>query len=619
MKKKKMLEAFSDIDERYIEEASPENAKEIFEEVRKEKRKKNKWIRYGLLVSACALFIALNLWLFIPYKVNPPSVAEYSSSQYYSVIQKINLANYKKPKYKNNFSKLINGGFFPFKAMDGGNAMPEASQYVETTDNQVEGIIEADIIKRTTTHAFYLNQDKVNVYSLNKEDSKLIASYKIAFDLVYVYVDPYGEMFLSEDGKRLTVISSYVIRQNGKRCFDVVSLNVEDPQNISEIGRITLDSSYKTSRLTNGELLIISDYVVNKNIDFSLQENFIPSIKINDSQIFVDQENIVAPDVLTSATYTVVCKIDEDTLEIEDFTAFLSYTQAVYVSNDYVYVGRAFTEDYVIDKNESLNISKTEIIPISYKGEGLEIKNSVVVEGSINDQYSLDEYEGRLRVVTTTSERKVKGDVYNYTSSIRATDTNASLYVVDLSSMQIVASVLKFAPVGESVKSTRFDKANVYVCTSIQVTDPVFFFDLTNLEDIKIKDTGTIAGFSTSLVNFGDGYLLGIGVGEIGDLKIEIYAEGESDVVSVCKYEEDVGYSQNYKSYYVNRELGLVGLGVWKRPSGDKSYLLLSFDGDKLTPVLKTSVNTDSYFVRMVLIDGYAYIFGQDEFAVKKI
>ena len=173
MKRKKMLDAFGEIDDNFIEEASPQNAKEVIKEVKRQKHEKRRWMRYCVWATVASLIIALNLWLFIPFNVNPPSVREFSSSQYYSVIQKINQAQFKKPKYKNNFQKLIRGGFFPFKAMEGDDG---AGEYVETTDNQVDGIIEADLIKRTDKYAFYFYQDTVYVYSIEKENSALIRS-----------------------------------------------------------------------------------------------------------------------------------------------------------------------------------------------------------------------------------------------------------------------------------------------------------------------------------------------------------------------------------------------------------------------------------------------------------
>ena len=95
----------------------------------------------------------------------------------------------------------------------------------------------------------------------------------------------------------------------------------------------------------------------------------------------------------------------------------------------------------------------------------------------------------------------------------RITTTNASLFVINLSDNSIRASVEGFAPEGEEVASVRFEGDKLYVCTAVirLFSDPVFFFDLSDYENITYTDTGYIEGFSSSLINLGEGYLLGIG------------------------------------------------------------------------------------------------------------
>ena len=182
--------------------------------------------------------------------------------------------------------------------------------------------------------------------------------------------------------------------------------------------------------------------------------------------------------------------------------------------------------------------------------------------------------------------------------------------------------MIAFAPRGESVQSARFDGDVAYICTAVRLSDPVFFFDLSDYSSITYKESDTITGYSTSLVNFGDGYLLGIGVGETWDsLKIEIYEEGESGVVSVCKYElTDATYAGEYKAYFIDRENRLVGLGVTLDQQEEKEcYILLCFDGYQLRRVLDVplaGVNTQK---RAVLIDGCLYLFGENEFRVTQI
>ena len=151
------------------------------------------------------------------------------------------------------------------------------------------------------------------------------------------------------------------------------------------------------------------------------------------------------------------------------------------------------------------------------------------------------------------------------------------------------------------------------MCTAIVdkyvITDPVFFFDLSDLNNITYKDTGEIEGYSSSLVNFGDGYLLGIGYGDTtDDLKIEIYAEGEESIICVCEYVlEDVQFSDDYKAYFIDRENKLIGLGVQYGNGGN--YLILSFDGNELTasPFVKEIIHSVN-IQRAVLIDEYLFI-----------
>ena len=74
MKNKKLFKAFSDIDQKFIEEADPKNAKEVkkayksFYKDKKRKEEKMPWSlkrKIGLGICASLVF-ALSLWLFVP-------------------------------------------------------------------------------------------------------------------------------------------------------------------------------------------------------------------------------------------------------------------------------------------------------------------------------------------------------------------------------------------------------------------------------------------------------------------------------------------------------------------------------------------------------------------------
>ena len=95
-KKKKGLSSLSYADEKYVNEANPDNFK-------------RNTFNYKSLIAFAACFcliVTTALYLFIPFSTAAPDVSSYSESEYYSVIVKLNALTYKKPKYKNNFDKI---------------------------------------------------------------------------------------------------------------------------------------------------------------------------------------------------------------------------------------------------------------------------------------------------------------------------------------------------------------------------------------------------------------------------------------------------------------------------------------------------------------------------------
>lgn len=577
--------------------------------------------------------VILALVLFVPYNTNPPSVAGYANSPYYGLIQKINAATYTKPAYANNFEALMssvnrfapgatgsimNGGAMDAPTADMWFEAEELGEYVEVTDNQVSGVIEGDIFKRSTEYVFYLRDTEVSVYSIAGEDSQLVGSYTVAESMKaeiaegehYYYYDS-AELYLSMDCTVLTLVLDGYHSDIGS-CTTLVSLDVTDPAHITETNRVYITGSYLSSRMVDGKLLLMSKYRVSYSKDFSDESTFLPQTGTPGAMESVNADDILAPDTLSNVYYTVVCAIDEKSLEINDTAAFLSYSDDIYVSNENIYASRSYTQK----KEDGCSRTVTEISCLNYSGETLEYLGSVTVAGSIKDQYSMDEYDGILRVVTSTNETVVETNVENAFARIVR---NVSLYCVSLEDFTIVASVEEFAPENETAESVRFDGSMAYVCTAeiITLTDPVYFFDLSDLENITWTDTGTIDGYSTSLIQLGDGYLLGIGYGDSWNLKIEVYEEYKDSVISVCAYELEANFSEEYKSYLIDRENNLIGLAVnyW---TGETEYQLLHFDGYELNLIAKTVYGGNAGNVRAFIADGWLYVLSSD-FAVTKV
>ena len=633
MKKNSWYRALSLADDKYIAEASPDNVV---------RRKKSR--RFVSIAAACACLalVVCNLWLFIPFNTTPPSVSQYKDSEYYDLIQKLNVLTYQPPKYKNNAEKLWAGMknwnriFLATKEDNVAESIAPTdgmADYQEITDNQVEGIIEADRIKRSDTHIYYLDNNMLRIFSIDKEDTTEVGSYTI-YDGSDSYLYKW-EFYLSNDCRTVTVISQNYTKSNSNSnsYVNLISLDVSDPANIAEKEKFSITGDYMSSRKTDGSILLMTEFVINKKkLDYDDEKTFLPQINEGDGSYSIPADAVVSPDNLSNNRYTVVMKLDENTLDLKGTAAYLSYSEDVYVSENHVFLTNVFADKTENKDGSVTRNSMTDISCLTYGGDSFEIKGNVTVRGYVKDQWSMDEYEGILRVFTTTNATTVREKTYGNNSvsaEILQTATgasNASLYCIDLSSFEIVASVIDFAPPREEIQSVRFDKETAYVCTSIELSDPVFFFDLSDLNNITYKDTGTIEGFSTSLINLGNGYLLGIGRGNSwSGFKVEVYEETKDDVRSVCSYElKYAEYSTDYKSYYVDRQNQLIGIGVINNEYRNKSegasrYILLHFDGYNLVELINTSLNGRPDNMRGVYIDGYMYMFGECDYKVEKV
>ena len=635
MKKEYWLLSMNNIDDKYIEEAKPASVK-IF-------RRKKKLI---VLAACMAVMFALSLVLFIPYSAKIPEILKYSGNEYYEIIDRLNTFFYEPPKYKNNFEALVGGVTSLFRAsmknagaegsdgldfaVDDMAPIPEAStgvfdtstkgdgeRYEEVTDNQVKGVIEGDLFKRSDKYIYYLDGNVLRVYSIAGLNSAEVGTYSLADIKDYNENSGRDMIYLSKDCKTVTVILNSYKYENGlKNDFSVISLDVSDPSKIVQKHIVGYEGEFISARAVEDKIYIISNFITKEPDNYKNAKAYVPSYTTEDGTELISADSIYCPDVLSSSGYTVLTKLDEKTLNVDADYALLSfYNPVIYTSKDSFYFVRNYNDR---EQNSDYTVYKDmcEICRIDYNGEGFKNMGSVVIEGEVNDQYSMDEHNGILRVFTSTDKSiSWQTDLGHYGFSSDETGINASLFCIDKNTLKVVSSVEKFAPKGENVKSARFDGDTAYVCTAVKLTDPVYFFDLSNLNKITYKETGTVEGFSTSLVDFGEGYLLGIGQKDWSTHKIEIYKEEGDKVVSVTAIEmPDSNISTNYKAYYIDRENGYIGMGVTSYGYGyDRNirYVIFKFENEKLDVAYEFKLEGDPSRMRGTYIDEYIYVLSQ--------
>ncbi|MBE6672916.1 MAG: hypothetical protein E7599_05290 [Ruminococcaceae bacterium] len=564
MKERKLLDAIGMADEEYVQEAAPKDRQRI---------------RHPFYLAAAAcLVLALTVGLGVLVWQNT-GIRKYKDSEYYGVIKVLG-------EYYDYLDSLPARDDDEKSENSAGLEGPK-QQYVEVTDNQEEAVIEGDLLKRSDRYAYYVLTQyasgttivKVNVYSIDGAFGEWVTSIEIAIEERRSVYESY--IYLSSDCKTLAVVyDGYDDSKEGFFYTQVYTYDVSDVANITQKGKWFTKGNLTETRLVGNELIVATTFYARKNANFSDLSQYIPGCTTEKGTEFVAPEDVYYPDSVRSSTYRVFWNIDIDSLTVNDSAAMLSYSDEMYFTDDTVYL-------------QCVQSQKTLISGLRYRGDGeMTLLGTAEVKGRILNQYSMDEHEGILRLVT-----------------------GEGLYCISLDDWTIKASVLGFVPEGEAVQSVRFDGDYAYVCTAIieelVILDPVFFFDLSDLSNITYKHTAEIPGYSHSLVQFGNGYLIGIGYDEDRNGKVEVYKETETSVEPVCSRVFEGAFPSDYKSVFIDRERNRIGFG-----SGEK-YILLEFDGEELNVILDTVFGRRDVGSIRAFFDGeYLYLFGRDRFKV---
>ena len=217
-------------------------------------------------------------------------------------------------------------------------------------------------------------------------------------------------------------------------------------------------------------------------------------------------------------TFLIVSAYDTlDHTAVTESKAILGIADDIYCSENNLYIaatewnyGPILYGDYaVVDAEDSGEAApavkeaetaddsdtiKTKIFKVDLS-DGIAFTAYGEVAGYTNNQYSFDEYNGNLRVATT-SENANYQEVNN-------------LFVLD-ENLNRIGAVTGFAE-NESIKAVRYLGDTAYVITYEQ-TDPLFIIDLSEPTAPAILGEVKISGFSTMLVPIDENTLLGIGV-----------------------------------------------------------------------------------------------------------
>ena len=132
--------------------------------------------------------------------------------------------------------------------------------------------------------------------------------------------------------------------------------------------------------------------------------------------------------------------------------------------------------------------------------EPLRVVASQEIVGTVNNQFSLDEHDGVLRVATTTQQIWDKGH------TTRPSENH--VFTLD-SSLRVLDHLDGIAPT-ERIFSARYVGDRLYLVT-FEIIDPFFVIDLSNPNNIEILGELKIEGFSRYLHPYDENTIIGFG------------------------------------------------------------------------------------------------------------
>lgn len=381
-----------------------------------------------------------------------------------------------------------------------------SSNDYSTTNIQVENVDEADIIKNDGKYLYSLSDNDVII--TNSEDPENI---NVASKITVSQGTPVDLMLYNN---KLVIISDYYISANSYRYNNtnntiVDVYDIQDKTTPKRVKTYTLYEPYYTSRCINNKLYVISSgklrkddnnkddiatyyYEDNNKIDIKLKDiKYLKDIKTNNQTLISTLDLDNPTENINLQSYL----IDISNAYVSQNNIYL-LNQSYKYSNDYTPLSAIFGFKGILGLSDySSSSSDSDTSTTIYKFNILDngsIKYSAKAKetGKTINQFSLDEYNGNLRVA-----------LYN---------TNGSKVVVFNDNLEKIGQTSYLAK-GENMYSSRFFGNKAYLVT-YRTVDPLYVIDLSEPTTPKVLGELKIPGYSTYLHPYDENHIIGIGM-----------------------------------------------------------------------------------------------------------
>ncbi len=442
------------------------------------------------------------------------------------------------------------------------SAASEISSDYSRTNIQEFGVDEADIVK-TDGQYFYILRRSGSVTIVDARDPNAL---KEASTIPPADPGLLGSNELYVDGDILNVIAirqSTSLEQSGdvyypssSRQTMLYTYDISDRTDPKLSGTVSQDGSYETSRKNGSFIYLFTSWYPDLGATYQ-ESRIVPSVNGTDLKV----SDFYIPESLTSSSYLLISSVNiEDPQNILDRKALVSGTSNFYVSPENIYIA---------NENWNSDAAMTDIMKFHYEDGRITGTAAGSVKGYLNNSFSLNEYNGFLRAVSTYYDADY--------------EEQNGLYILD-DMLNITGSIEDLAE-GETIRSARFFGDIGYFVTFRQ-TDPLFSVDLSDPAAPAVLGELKVSGFSSYLHFYGENLLLGMGyeadeeTGVTSGVKLSMF--DVSDPANVTELHRLVipGVTwcpsiDNYKSILIDPQKNIFGFFCGER------YLVFSYNKEK--------------------------------------
>lgn len=444
---------------------------------------------------------------------------------------------------KDNTEKSGTVGYFATRNSDVATFGGESQTDHSTTNIQVAGVDEADVVKSDGEYLYVVSVPYVYIMKAYPADQAVLVS-KIDCNVssdTQIYV---------KDDKLVVLTNSYPYLTRGVAVdtfapttyvqeASVKVYDITDRANPVLSRIVNTNGTMSGSRMIGDYVYIVANHGIMQPI-FTGTETFmevtLPTIsgdytkKIDPSEIsYID-----VPDVSYQLTTVIAVNIMNNAQD-PTYEPFLTgYSTNMYVSLKNMYLVAPNTNWYfILEEGSDEPAQETLVYRIELDQDQVNIISEGTLPGYVLNQFSMDEYDGYFRVATTTN--------------IWWSNSNSKnqVYVMDMN-LDIVGKLENLAQ-GEQIYSARFMGDRLYLVTFRNI-DPLFVIDLADPTSPRVLGQLKVTGYSGYLHPYDENHIIGIGKEtEASDredfswyqgVKISLFDVSDvSNPVEVAKYE----------------------------------------------------------------------------------